>query len=99
MSPRPEKRRAPRHPGPKVIVTGERPAKPEKLKRLQRWWEPTPKWWAQLVSGLGAIAGSWIVTGAFDDVERGMAATLIVTCTASWLKSNDADRSSWGRPR
>jgi hypothetical protein len=90
MSPRPEKRRAPRHPGPKVIVTGE---------RRRPWWAPTPKWWAQLVSGLGAIAGSWIVTGVFDDVERGMAATLIVTCTASWLKSNDADRSSWGRPR
>jgi hypothetical protein len=85
--PRPERRRA-----PKIVVTGESPARPKR----RAWWAPTPKWWAQLVSGLGAVAGSWIVTGAFDDVERGMAATLIVTCTASWVKSNDDDRSSWG---
>jgi hypothetical protein len=91
MSPRPERRRA-----PKIVVTGERPTPPKR----RAWWAPTPKWWAQLVSGLGAIAGSWIVTGVFDDVERGMAATLVVTCTASWLKSNEDDkRSSWGRSR
>jgi hypothetical protein len=71
VSPRPERRRAPR-------------ARPERP-----WWKPTPKWWAQLVSGLATIAGSWIVTGAFDDVERGMSATLLVACAASWAKSNE----------
>jgi hypothetical protein len=82
--PRPERRRA-----PKIAVAGDRPAPPRKPAR---WWMPTPKWWTHLASGLGAIAASWIVTGAFDDVERGMAATLIVTCTASWLKSNEDGR-------
>jgi hypothetical protein len=41
------------------------------------------------VSGLATLAGSWSVTGAFDDVERGMSATLLVACAASWAKSNE----------
>lgn len=52
-------------------------------------WLPTKKWVAALVTGLAAIAGSWIVTGAFDDVERGMAATLLSSLAVAYFKSND----------
>jgi hypothetical protein len=52
-------------------------------------WKPTKKWWSSLVVGAAGIAGSWIVTGAFDDVERGMAATLISALVVSYFKSND----------
>lgn len=51
-------------------------------------WFPTEKWWAQFSGGLASIVASWIVTGAFDDVERGMSATLIVACTASYWARN-----------
>lgn len=52
-------------------------------------WAPTKKWWAGLVTGVAGIAASWIVTGAFDDVERGMAATLLTSLAAAYFKSND----------
>lgn len=54
----------------------------------QKWWQPTPKWYAQLVTGAATIAGSWLVTGAFDDVERGMTGTLLTTLAATWAISN-----------
>lgn len=54
----------------------------------QKWWMPVPKWFGQLVSGLATIGGSWIVTGAFDDVERGMSGTLLTTLAATWVISN-----------
>ena len=51
-------------------------------------WMPTRKWWAQTTGGLASIAASWIVSGAFDDVERGMAATLLVAAVASYWTPN-----------
>lgn len=51
-------------------------------------WLPTKKWWAALAGALASIAASWIVTGAFDDVERGMAATALVSLTAAFFKDN-----------
>jgi hypothetical protein len=51
-------------------------------------WSPTKKWWAQLTGTIATILGSWLVTGSFDDVERGMAATALVGLTASYWKDN-----------
>lgn len=62
-------------------------------------WKPTKKWIASLVTGAAAVAGSWIVTGAFDDVERGMTATLLATLAAAYFKSNDATGSADGVPQ
>jgi hypothetical protein len=88
MSPRPEKRRA-----PKIVVTGERPARPKQ----RPWWWPEQKWWTALVAGTTGIAAQWIVSGEFGTTERGMAALLLGTLTSAWLKSNKPKRSSWGR--
>lgn len=52
-------------------------------------WKPTRKWVGGLVGGLASIAASWIVTGAFDDVERGMSATLLVALVTSYFRSNE----------
>lgn len=52
-------------------------------------WKPTKKLIASTVTGLASIAASWIVTGAFDDVERGMTATLVVAVVTAYFKSND----------
>lgn len=51
--------------------------------------KPTKKWFASLATGAAAIVGSWIVTGAFDDVERGMTATLLATLAAAYFRTND----------
>ena len=61
-------------------------------------WKPTKKFYALVVGGLASIAASWIVTGAFDDVERGMAATLLVGAVGSYFKSNDETESKDGVP-
>jgi hypothetical protein len=42
-----------------------------------------------LVTQAVAVVASWIVTGAFDDVERGMTATALLGLAASWAKSNE----------
>lgn len=52
-------------------------------------WKPSKKWWAALLTGVAGIAGSWIVTGAFDDVERGMTGTLLATLVAVYFKTNE----------
>lgn len=52
-------------------------------------WRPTRKWWGLLVSGLASIVASWIVTGVFDDVERGMLGTLIVTLGTTYIVTNE----------
>ena len=52
-------------------------------------WAPTKKWIASAVTGVASIVASLIVTGAFDDVERGMAATLVASLAAAYFKSND----------
>jgi hypothetical protein len=90
MSPRPEKRRA-----PKIVVTGERPARPKR----RPWWAPTPKWWTLLVTGWAGIAAQWIVSGEFGTTERGMCALLLGTLASTWAKSNKPKRSSWGRQK
>jgi hypothetical protein len=90
MSPRPEKRRA-----PKIVVTGERPARPKR----RAWWAPTPKWWTLLVTGGAGIAAQWIVSGEFGTTERGMCALLLGTLASTWAKSNKPKRSSWGRQK
>lgn len=51
-------------------------------------WIPTRKWFAGLAGSAASILASWIVTGAFDDVERGMGATALVALVASYFKSN-----------
>jgi hypothetical protein len=63
-------------------------------------WAPTRKWWAQFTGGAASIAASWIVTGVFDDVERGMSATLLVACVASyWTKNDTPTRRRRRKPR
>lgn len=51
-------------------------------------WKPTKKWWSAAVTGAAGIGASWIVTGAFDAVERGMAATLLTSLAAAYFKRN-----------
>lgn len=55
----------------------------------EKTWLPTKKWFAQLTGAVATILASWIITGAFDDVERGMAGTALVALAASYWKSND----------
>jgi hypothetical protein len=62
-------------------------------------WKPTKKFYALVAGGVASIAASWIVTGAFDDVERGMGATLLVGAVAAYFKGNDATVSRDGVPR
>lgn len=62
-------------------------------------WRPTKKWYALVASGVASIAASWIVTGAFDDVERGMCATLLVGAVGAYFKSNDQTPTKDGVPQ
>lgn len=52
-------------------------------------WKPTKKFYYALCSGLATILGSVLVTGSFDDVERGMSATLLTALVAAYFKKND----------
>ncbi len=61
-------------------------------------WKPTKKWFALVAGGAASIAASWIVTGAFDDVERGMVATLLVSAAGAYFKSNDQTETKDGVP-
>lgn len=61
-------------------------------------WKPTKKWYALVSGGAASIAASWIVTGAFDDVERGMAGTLVVAAVGAYFKSNDQTDTKDGVP-
>lgn len=51
--------------------------------------KPTRKWYTNLFTGVAAILGSWIVTGAFDDVERGLSATLLAQLATTYFVAND----------
>ena len=51
-------------------------------------WAPSRKWYAQVSGGVASILASWLVSGAFDDVERGMAATLLTAAVASYWTPN-----------
>ena len=61
-------------------------------------WKPTKKFYALVASGAASIVASWVVTGAFDDVERGMAATLLVAAVGAYFKSNDQTQTKDGVP-
>lgn len=52
-------------------------------------WRPTRKLVRAAATGLASIVGSWIVTGAFDDVERGMTATLLTALATAYFSEND----------
>jgi hypothetical protein len=52
-------------------------------------WRPTKKWIGSLVTGVAGVLASWIVTGAFDDVERGMSATLLTALATAYFVTND----------
>jgi hypothetical protein len=72
----------------------------------KRGWLPTQKWWAALAGSVASVLASWLVTGEFDDVERGMCATALTALVAAYWKGNattpggvpDAEVRSW-RPR
>lgn len=51
-------------------------------------WLPTRKWITNLLTGLAGIVGSWIVTGEFDDVERGLTALLLGQLAATYFVPN-----------
>ena len=55
----------------------------------EKTWLPTKKWIAGAAGSVAAILASWIVTGSFDDVERGMVGTALVALVASYFKSNE----------
>jgi hypothetical protein len=53
-----------------------------------RRWIPTDKWIGGVASGASSILASWVATGAFDDLERGMTATLIATAIPAYFLTN-----------
>ena len=67
------------------------------MNAQQKSLKPTRKWIAALVTGLASVAASWIVTSEFDDVERGMVATLLVSLAGAYVRTND--ESPGGVPR
>lgn len=56
--------------------------------KKQPSWRPTRKWYAAAAGAVASIAASWIVSGSFDDVERGMLGTAAVSLVAAYFKSN-----------
>ena len=58
-------------------------------EKNQMSWKPTRKWFAAAATSVATIIGSWIVTGAFDDVERGMTATALAALVAAYFREND----------
>lgn len=61
-------------------------------------WFPTKKWWAALATGAASIVAVWIQSGAFDDTEKGMVATLVVALVGAYFKGNDPTPSGDGVP-
>lgn len=53
-----------------------------------RRWLPSDKWIGGTASGAASIAASWVATGAFDELERGMLATLISTAVPAYFLTN-----------
>jgi hypothetical protein len=51
-------------------------------------WRPTRKWLAGLAGSVATVVASWIVTGNFDDVERGMVGTALVALVAAYFQPN-----------
>ena len=52
-------------------------------------WRPTRKWVAGLAGSVASVIASWVLTGAFDDVERGMVATALVALTSAYFQTNE----------
>ena len=65
-------------------------------KTAEKSWLPTKKWWAALTGNAVAIIVSWVATGAFDDVERGMVVTAVVSLATAYWKSNGVEDFSYG---
>jgi urea transporter len=63
-----------------------------------RSWKPTKKWVGALAGAVASVAASWLVTGAFDDVERGMVGTAVVALAAAYFRENEATASGDGVP-
>lgn len=66
---------------------------PELLPSNDDWqgfsFKPTRKWVVGLAGAVSSILASWIVTGAFDDVERGMVgASLATLVPAYWTRNS-----------
>lgn len=53
-------------------------------------WRPTKKWVAGLVTGLAAVAGTWLISGDFNGPEKAQLAALLLAQAGSYFKSNDA---------
>lgn len=51
-------------------------------------WTPTRKWVASVAGSVAAIVASLIQSGQFDELERGMLATAVVSLTASYFTPN-----------
>lgn len=51
-------------------------------------WRPTRKWVVGLAGAVSATLASWIVTGAFDDVERGMIGAALSTLIPAYFTRN-----------
>lgn len=62
-------------------------------------WKPTKKWYAALAGATASILASWLVTGGFDAVERGMAGVAIVSLTSAFFKGNDETPTGDGVPQ
>lgn len=52
-------------------------------------YKPTRKWWTAFSGAAASVLASWVVTGSFGDVERGMAASALVSLTAAYWVRND----------
>jgi hypothetical protein len=62
-------------------------------------WKPTRKWFALVGTGLASIVANLILSDfVFDDVEKGMLATLVVAAAGAYFKSNDATPTGDGVP-
>lgn len=51
-------------------------------------WMPSRKVIGGFATGVASVLASWLVTGAFDDVERGMVATLLTTVVTAYFVTN-----------
>lgn len=64
------------------------PVDPIVVEPVKKTWRPTNKWIASAITGVASVVASWLATGAFDDVERGMTATLVAALVAAYFRSN-----------
>lgn len=60
--------------------------------------KPTRKWLTLLFTNVATILGSWIVTGAFDDVERGLTAAALLALATTYFAPNASTPTGDGVP-